>query len=166
MNYRLAFDITQQPFDWSPIYIGLAFVLVGFLMLVASRQVSTLTKRSLAYVRIFASIFLVFALTWSLLVYLFQSSTYQRYRTAIQSGEYIVVEGPVENFVPMPYEGHAYETFTVHGVRYQYSDYEVTGAFNQTSSHGGPIRSGIYVRILSTSDGEEANRILRLEVRQ
>ena len=58
-----------------------------------------------------------------------------------------VVEGRVENFRPAPAEGHRDETFTVNGVPFAYSDYSITGGFNQTQSHGGPIREGLSVRI-------------------
>jgi hypothetical protein len=47
----------------------------------------------------------------------------------------------------------------VHGVRFQYSDYVITAGFNNTSSHGGPIREGLPVRIWYL-DGE----ILRLDI--
>jgi hypothetical protein len=58
-----------------------------------------------------------------------------------------VVEGRVEGFQPAPAEGHQDETFTVGGVRFAYSDYVITGGFNQTQSHGGPIHEGVAVRI-------------------
>ena len=65
---------------------------------------------------------------------------YYQLRKKYRAQQYSVVEGIVENFKPMPYEGHENETFTVNGIRFEYSDYAVSPAFNQTSSHGGPIR--------------------------
>ena len=32
-----------------------------------------------------------------------------------------IVEGYVENFEPMPYEGHAQESFDIEGVHFEYS---------------------------------------------
>jgi hypothetical protein len=72
-----------------------------------------------------------------------------------------VVEGQVENFKPAPAEGHQDETFTVKGVRFAYSDYVITGGFNQTQSHGGPIREGLPVRIHYLPP---SNLIVKLEV--
>ena len=69
------------------------------------------------------------------------------------------LEGRVDHFHPMPYAGHDEETFDVNGVKFWYSDYIITAGFNNTASHGGPIRQGLPVRICQ-SDGE----ILRLEV--
>ncbi|WP_322021733.1 MULTISPECIES: hypothetical protein [unclassified Burkholderia] len=38
------------------------------------------------------------------------------------------------------------ERFCVGQVCFSYSDYVVTGGFNNTASHGGPIRAGLPVR--------------------
>ena len=70
-----------------------------------------------------------------------------------------VVEGPVRDFVPMPYTGHSLERFTVNGVRFSYSDFVITCGFNNTASHGGPIGAGRLVRI-----HHDDNLILKLEV--
>ena len=59
----------------------------------------------------------------------------------------------------MPHQGHSLESFEVNGHRFAYSDYIVTAGFNNTQSHGGPIREGLQVRIVAV-DG----RIARLEV--
>ncbi len=62
----------------------------------------------------------------------------------------------------MPKEGHANESFSVRGVRFSYSDFKVTDAFNNAASRGGPLNSDSYVRICYDPAG---NAILRLEVR-
>jgi hypothetical protein len=51
------------------------------------------------------------------------------------------------------------EHFTVCGVPFSYSDYVVTAGFNHASSHGGPMREGLWVRIAYSG-----NDIGRLEV--
>ena len=38
----------------------------------------------------------------------------------------------------MPEKGHAVEHFKVNGHYYEYSDFEVSAGFNNTSTHGGP----------------------------
>jgi hypothetical protein len=73
---------------------------------------------------------------------------HQRARQQLQSGDCQVVEGTVEQFHPMPYHGHALESFTVNGVRFEYSDFDDSKpGFNNTTSHGGPIRAGMRVRL-------------------
>ena len=85
--------------------------------------------------------------------------------SAFKSGQYSVIEGTVEDFRPMPYEGHANEQFHVGSVRFSYSDYEDRPGFNQSSSHGSPIREGLKVRISYSDDCSEwPKTILKLEV--
>lgn len=65
----------------------------------------------------------------------------------------------------MPYNGHDTERFRVGSVSFAYSDYIVESGFNRTSSHGGPIREGLAVRIHYSGQPSHAT-ILRLEVRE
>ena len=80
---------------------------------------------------------------------------------ALASGKASYVEGTVDNFVPMPYGGHANETFTVKGVPFSYSDGDVSAGFNNPSSHGGPIHQGLPVRIWYVG-----NEIVKLEIKK
>jgi hypothetical protein len=63
------------------------------------------------------------------------------------SNEYKVVEGRVTQFVAAPFSGHEDERFCVQEECFSYSDYVITGGFNTTSAHGGPIHEGLLVRI-------------------
>jgi hypothetical protein len=84
---------------------------------------------------------------------------YASARETYAKGEYATVEGEVSDFHPMPYSGHQNETFGVNGVQFSYSDYVVNPCFNNTASHGGPVREGMRVRIAYSGDC-----ILKLEV--
>jgi hypothetical protein len=89
----------------------------------------------------------VFACIWSAFVF---SKTYGEYaslRSDYRKGRFSVVEGKITNFHPMPYEGHQEECFSVLTETFCYSDYVITGGFNNTASHGGPIREGLPVRV-------------------
>jgi hypothetical protein len=81
--------------------------------------------------------------------------------TAFRTGQYSIVEGTVIDFHSMPYEGHDNECFTVEARRFCYSDYAVTSGFHNAASHGGPIRSGIHVRVAYLGP-----TILRLQIRK
>jgi len=147
-----AFDINQKSFDFS--------FHVAFLVVVA--LISTfawLARRNrwfqwgTAYaLAVTGLILFVVSLTGSVI-------EYKQLHHAYNSGRYSLVEGLVDNFSPMPFEGHQAECFAVNGVRFCYSDYDRTAGFNQTSSHGGPIRQGVRVRIAYLG-----NHILRLEL--
>jgi hypothetical protein len=82
------------------------------------------------------------------------------YKRALTSHEYRVVEGRVGEFHPMPRGGHVNEEFEVNGVWFSYSTFGPTHCFSHTTSYGGPIRKGLYVRIAYID-----NCILRLDVR-
>ena len=109
--------------------------------------------------RAFRWFYLVFAVCWTVASGLAVGVGSYRASHALNTGAYSVVEGRVEKFTPMPWQGHADESFDVKGVHFAYSDYAVTAGFNNSASHGGPLRAGLQVRI-AYRDGE----ILRLEV--
>lgn len=58
---------------------------------------------------------------------------------AYSSGNYQTVEGYVENFDPMPAEGHKQESFDVNGVHFSYSDYLIQPGYRNARSKGGVI---------------------------
>ena len=115
--------------------------------------------------RLIGWFFVVFASSWTLVAF---GGTYSTRREAVQAyrtGQYSVVEGLVEDFHPMPYEGHQNECFRVEKEKFCYSDYVVSPAFNQSASHGGPIRAGLPVRIAYYEGDNFQAYILRLEIR-
>lgn len=75
-------------------------------------------------------------------------SMYNKIVGAYNNGQYEIVEGYVENFVPMPYEGHSNESFEINGVEFSYSDYESHQGYNNTKSHDGVIEgNGQHLKI-------------------
>ena len=79
-----------------------------------------------------------------------------------KAGDFDVVEGEVRDYVPQSEFGKGYESFTVNGVAFRYSDNDLSlGGFHNTAHRGGPVRPGLHARI-AHRDG----RILRLEIRQ
>jgi hypothetical protein len=84
---------------------------------------------------------------------------------AFKSGHYLEIEGKVEDFHPMPYEGHENESFRVGAVWFSYTDYSDSPGFHQATSHGGPISAGLRVRIAYSEECNGwVNTILKLEV--
>jgi hypothetical protein len=163
MTYTTVFDASQHRYEnfWSLtpilIFVAIGAMLVFWPVPLRLNLPQNLRERA---GKIFSWCFFIF----SLLVAMALPGTlleYQRATSDLREGRYSVVEGPVTDFVPMPYEGHAQESFTVNGHRFSYSDYIMTAGFRKTASHGGPIREGLYVRI-----SYSGNLILRLEVAQ
>lgn len=89
---------------------------------------------------------------------------YKSYQETLKTDEIYVVEGYVENYHPMPYEGHDTEHFEIDGVYFEYSDYTIMNGYNISASHGGVVtHNGQYLKIKYVTeeyDGEDNNIIL------
>jgi hypothetical protein len=175
--YQTVFDISESV-PWRAmafVSAGAFMMIVGYVMWLfandrAPRWLNEIveqmprrkpmSKRSLQR---FAIGFMGMSLLWVLLAGTGIVGSWLSYRRALASGAHEVVEGIVENFAPMPHGGHKRESFTVNGVRFSYSDYNVTPAFNRSRSHGGPIREGLAVRVSYVAE-EPHHPILKLEI--
>jgi hypothetical protein len=86
---------------------------------------------------------------------------YINFGESLRNKVYWTVEGPVQGLVCEPKR----ESFAVQGVRFDYSDYDLTPCFHNAATHGGPMRDGLYVRITYIRDPVFGrNGIIRLEV--
>src|SRR3989344_498496 len=100
MEYRTVFEITQKGFEWWFSAAGLPFLLIGAFFVWFGR------RRQWPQFQIAIGYFMAgFALLWSLAVFTSTYSAYHRCKKALETGRYLVVEGPVESFHAMPYEG-------------------------------------------------------------
>ena len=169
MNFIKVFDIAEAGYrTWSFASFGLIFVAIGSAFVFAPYLFK---KFNISYIgfekrsyKIFSWFFLIFAIIWTMTSFLGTFSNYKRLESILANGQYKIVEGQVENFDPMPYGGHKDESFTVNGIKFSFSDYTVTNAFNNTKSHGGPIDENSYVKIYYTAGGKN-NYILKLWIR-
>ncbi len=160
MKYKVVFDVAQVGFkDWSFSAFGLIFIVIGVGMLIYRWK--NPAKDSTFRTRIFPYAFTAFACFWTATSFWATYSGYSHLRNALHNGKYTIVEGTVTDFVPMPYTGHAMEKFNVNGHHYEYSDFVVVAGFNNTQSHGGPIRQGLKVRI-----ADVGGQIARLEIEE
>lgn len=163
MNYLTLFDITTVGYKSLP-SLGPGFIIfcVGLLVFFANEKLKNRifgpfwTKSRL---RIFSIIYTGFAALFSISGLVHTYSDYSRLKSAFLNNQCEIVEGVVTQFVPMPVTGHADESFTVNNHSFRYSDYELTAGFNNTQSHGGPIKAGLQVRIHCLG-----NEIAKLEI--
>jgi hypothetical protein len=163
MTYHAVFDAAQQPF-WQSAYNAFFILPAAGALVVFFPNLSRLllpngvqgASRTLV-----GWILLVVPPIIGAYVILNAYTSRERVLGWLREGHVQVTEGPVTDFVPMPYEGHALEKFTVRGHTFTYSDYILTPGFHNTASHGGPIREGLNVRVSFAG-----NLILRLEVAQ
>jgi hypothetical protein len=162
MQYQVVYDIQQINYPgWWIFGVGLVFASSGtvFFFLRDTAFINSLFDMGGPVRRVIIPLFAVFfGLLW-LLIGCLNYAHFASLRKLAGSENIDVVEGTVTQFVPMPYEGHANETFIVNGHRFAYSEYDETTGFHHTQSHGGPIREGLYVRV--TYSG---NDIFKLEI--
>lgn len=166
VHYQTIFDITTTGYrTWRFAAFGLIFVTIGIVLVALVTRRKSLpfrgwSTRPLAS-KIFAYYFFGFALLWTTFSFVVTWREYSRPYNAIVTGHARLVEGVVTDFSPMPVTGHAMERFCVSdsSACFEYSDYVVTSGFNNTSSHGGPIRAGLRVRVTYIG-----NSILKLEI--
>lgn len=112
------------------------------------RQGKELTKAAKRTVCIFCVICSIFVGSMILVLIMGELHDYNHIVKAYTHGEYEIAEGYVENFEPMPYTGHAKESFEINGVYFAYSDFEVQQGYHNAKSHGGVIKGdGQYLKI-------------------
>ncbi len=93
-----------------------------------------------------------------------QARLYRSIVGAYERGDYQIAEGFVEEFHPMPKEGHDTERFILDGAAFAYSDYTVQFGYHTSRAHGGIITGdGQHLRIGYVEDPRLGNVIVRIE---
>jgi hypothetical protein len=153
VEYTVIFEVNQNGYlYWGFFALGLIFIVIGSGLFLFRRKLPSTTPKFVPYAFLGFSLFLtMFAFAGAV------GGSASAY--ALREGNCGVVTGEVTQFHPMPETGHDKESFVVDGRRFEYSDFIVSPGFNNTSSHGGPIREGLKVRI-----HHSGNDILRLEI--
>lgn len=161
MQYKTVFDIADAGYKaWTFPAFGLIFVAIGVALVGYRLRMARDPRGDSTRGRVFPFLYLGFALVWTIVSFV---STYREYLSLERAAksDVRVVQGVVSSFSPMPYTGHAMERFCVSEVCFAYSDFVVTSGFNNTTSHGGPIREGLPVRVTYAGGS-----IVKLEVAQ
>lgn len=164
MDYKTVFEVTDKGFDMitlSPLLLVAVGIGISWFN-IKSKSESPRRKFNI----VFGFIFSGFALLVSIFMIPISIADRNKTQKIFKNKEYQVVEGIIEHFHPMPHEGHEVESFTVNDVYFEYSDYMLVYGFNNTASHGGPLkRNGQQVR-LSYIKLHGENRILKIEIKE
>lgn len=160
VHYVLVFDAAAEPYRnlWF-VAPGLVLSTVGACLVFPPQWLERVFRRPLKRRLFLRCSYFLFALCWTAIAATSVIEDVYNAQKVLQDNDCTIIAGQVAHFHPMPSSGHDTERFDVNGVEFSYSDYIVTAGFNNTASHGGPIREGLPVRICQ-KDGE----ILRLEV--
>ena len=156
MSYLVVFDTREV--DYLSPSLGataLIVVLTAILLVLARKELDRRAGMVFSYL-VIGLVGLGLAVTWS--------STYREYSSAaaaLDEGRTAVVQGRVSNFKATTSRGHEWERFCVEDKCFRYWDSGTSAGFNNTSSHGGPIKPGLPVRVTFVG-----NTIVKLEVAQ
>lgn len=160
MDYQVVFDITDVGYkSWRFPAHGLTFVVLGVALVVFRKRLPGWPRKYPRLRAAFSFLFLGFSVIWTLVTFVATYSEYSSLLTAKKTGQAKVIEGNVRDFEPMPVTGHSMERFCVQDTCFEYSDYVITAGFNNTTSHRGPIKEGLPVRVTYVG-----NAIAKLEV--
>ena len=166
MHYKTVFQVTDKVFDLIP-FIPVLFFLIGLgiIWFNIKQNKTNPGKRpsTLIFGYLFSGISLIVALVFIPATIIDRNKT----KKIFENKDYQVVEGKIENFHPMPKEGHENESFSVKNIFFEYSDFELIYGFNNTASHGGPLKeNGQEVRLSYITNKAGENRILKIELKQ
>ena len=146
MHYEVVFDINTVGYRawWFPT-VMLVFAIVAVLVVrtVPPRPGVVMTP----FLRVVPYLVSGMAVLFTIVSFVLTYRELARLRHVLASGHAQVVEGRVTHFTPMDDFGHKTESFRVRDHWFAYSDYIATGGFNTSSTHGGPIREGLQVRV-------------------
>lgn len=160
-GYNLVFDVGTHGYTaWraaiapaSAAVIAIAIAAYVRRMKLASEQ----ERPGLYFALVVVAAVLLSGVSISIVMYTWEE--YDMLRAALKAGEFVTVEGRVDNFVPEGPDGHPTERFRVGDSSFSYSTSDFTSAFHQTAAQGGPIREGLSVRIADVNGA-----IARLEI--
>jgi hypothetical protein len=137
-HYQTVFEISLRTLPWAALFHPGILVLVGGALF-------TILRKELY--RVIAGVGVLFGALLILLAAITMFPEYASERTAYLRADSTIVEGTVENFQPSPPLGPQKESFTVHGVHFDYYTGSNNSCFHNAPSHNGPVRSGLAVRI-------------------
>jgi hypothetical protein len=172
LPYLIVFDSSQKPFQWWWPAIGLLLIILGIVLIkygrLLPRRILVIRGRRVLSAdedsKIIGWCFIIFGSAVTFALFSLMYADYREYARAYKAEQYSVVEGVVADFQPAYSQGSD-ECFRVNAQRFGYSEGKPTPGFNQTASHGGPIKPGFPVRITYLRDESLSAHILRLEVR-
>lgn len=94
-------------------------------------------------------------------------SSYNDIKSIIASNTLHEVEGSVENYHPMPKEGHDSEHFYIKGVYFEYSDFYIRHGYQNAASLGGVItHNGQNLKIKYYENSQNENVIVYIAERR
>ena len=122
MDYVTVFEVSSDPLKGISFLLpGLVLSLVGAVLVFRPSVLEAIGFRRATKWPIFNWIFFLFAVVWTVTAGIVIVARGSSAAEALEEGNCEVVEGTVENFHPMPREGHDTERFEVDGTHFSLS---------------------------------------------
>jgi len=137
-EYQTIFEINVASFPWSAFLTPCLCILLGIAFYRFSKM-----KLFQLFGLIASAVGLFFVLLYCTALI----PKYVRLRHAYKNGQTKLIEGPIENFHPMPSLGPSKESFSVGGVLFSYYVGEDSPCFTNGPQRKGPIHESLNVRI-------------------
>ncbi len=168
MEYTTIYEFTPRASNLFHLIGLLLFVLIGFGFAIytkrSDKKFSIMRQFKIFFGYILGGVPLIMLIVMLIKIPEIVSSE-RELNEIIENENYLIVQGEIENFSQRPESGHVFESFTVKGVKFEYSDYIAYRGFHQTSRNNGPIKqNGQQVRI-SYIEGDSENWIMKLEIK-
>jgi hypothetical protein len=137
-EYQTVFEIGLRSFPWSAFLNPSLCTLLGVALYRFSKR---------QFFKASGSVAILVGALFFLIAFISLIPKSIQLRSAYVKRQTTMVEGPVEDFHPMPTLGPSKESFSVGTVPFSYYVGEFTPCFTNTPEHRGPIRAGLTVRI-------------------
>jgi hypothetical protein len=110
MQYQEVFNVLDKGYQLVPLVGSVSLGLLGYFSLnISSKKAEKFNLKNAA------SYFVLFLCLLGFMASLLSVKHQWEIKHKFSSGKYEVIQGKVENFIPMPSHGHSLESFTVNG---------------------------------------------------
>lgn len=173
-NYKTVYEMGKYEIDLhivlTCIILTILFAVFTFVVVHNIKYNITLNQETDRKHVLIERFFSIFGLCIICLVFLITSSTtiidYCNVQRMYNDGKFSIVEGEVEDFIPMKLEGHSSESFFVNGVFFSYTRSTPTNGYHLAKVDGGYIKEeGQTIRIHFVYY-KGTNLILKLEIKE
>ncbi len=162
--YEYQLNLTDYLWNLIPLLVGAGFLINSILIIKSKHKEKGWEGFIQSFFKIAGFVVAPIGIGLFLLSTIGMSLEHKCYKEKLANNDVCIVEGSVEKFHAMPYEGHDTESFEINGVYFEYSDYMMQNGYHKSASHGGVItQNGQYLKvkyIAEEIEGEKENVIL------